>query len=543
MTIPRSVAEILDEHTTLSLDSIDRLYLNLYVPMLQREPGIAHYWRRLRGFPFVSSALMAPMSHAFVKRIESFAESEAIDLIKFDNKQRKEDVAQQFLAQFEPEEGVLFIGKAQEKAKVVRTERRRNPSTGAPYPWLVLSSAMVNQYYFYCVDRDFGAFFIKFCSYFPYNGKLCLNGHEYLKRQLRREQIPFQAADNCILSCADPERMQQIADELNSEKIDALARKWFRKLPHAFSRNDRQLGLRYDISILQAEFATTHVLDRAHTGRVLFEQIIRDNLDLGRPDQVQLIFDRRITRRTDSQFRTRVITDGVIPSLYFNYKSNRIKQYHKLGEVDGSSSAALQGGLRTESTINDTYDFVIGRRLENLPALRRIGFKTNHRLLDVQRIGHDCSIGEAAFQQLQHPRQQDGQRVAGLRFGNLRVRALLSALVLFRLLPRGFTNQDLREHLAPLLGLAPRQFTRGKMTYDLRRLRLHRLIERIPKSKRYRVTSAGFRTALFLTRSYNRLLRPGLALIDPRAPPRPAALRDAIYLLDNAIEQLLSNAA
>jgi hypothetical protein len=102
------------------------------------------------------------------------------------------------------EEGVVFIGKAQEKTPVFRTERRRSPTTGRPYPWIVRRSAMVNNYYIYAVDRDFGPFFLKFCSYFPFNAKLCLNGHEYAKRQLTQQGIAFEALDNGILSCADP---------------------------------------------------------------------------------------------------------------------------------------------------------------------------------------------------------------------------------------------------------------------------------------------------------------------------------------------------
>jgi hypothetical protein len=254
------------------------------------------------------------MTRDFVQSIERFACSEGVELVTFEKGQRKEEVARERLGAFGDEEGVLFIGKAQEKAGVVRTERRRNPRTGEPYPWLVKSTAMVNQYYFYCVDRDFGLFFLKFCSYFPYNGKVCLNGNEYLKRQLELEGIAFEALDNGLLSCADPERAQQIADELSAEKIDGLVRKWFARLPHPFSGTDRKAGYTYEVSILQAEFSRTQVFDRPLSGRVFFEQVIRDNHDLGRPNQVQLVFERRITRSTPGRFRTRVLTDGVVPS-------------------------------------------------------------------------------------------------------------------------------------------------------------------------------------------------------------------------------------
>jgi hypothetical protein len=281
-----------------------------------------------------------------------------------------------------------------------------------------------------------------------------------------------------------------------------------------------------------AEFSLTQVLDRPLTGRFFFEEVIRDNLDQGRPDQVQLIFDRRVTRSTPGRFRTRVLTEGVVPSLHADYKHTRIKQYHKEGLA-----------LRTETIINDTRDFRIGRRLKNLPALRKVGFTANRRLLGVQRISHDCSIGQDAFRKIHSPIQRDGQRASALRFGDPRVLALLGALVLFRLLPRGFSNRDLREQVAPLLGVPLELMTQGKMTYDLRRLRLHGLLTRIPGSHRYRVTDFGFRSAVFLTRGYNRLLRHGLAVLGPRDPPSPAPLRDAIRRIETAIDHLCRDAA
>src|SRR5580698_969196 len=374
MSVPRSVADVLADHVTLEVEGIDRMYLNVYVPGLQREQGVVNFFRFHRGNQFVSSALMDPISKDFVAALEKYAQREKIPVIWFRKGQRKDDIAAAQRKQFKKAEGVVFIGKAQEKTPVFRTERRRNEKTGISYPWIVRSTAMVNHFYIYCVDREFGPFFLKFCTYFPYNAKLCLNGHEYAKQQLANKGIGFQALDNGVLECDDAKRLQAICDGLSAEKIDALLRKWLRLLPHPFSAADRKAGFRYQISILQAEFSLTQVLDRPVTGRVFFEEVIRENLDIGRPGQVQLIFDRRVTARTPGRFRTRVITDGVVPSLHVDYKNTRIKQYHKEGRA-----------LRTETTINNTRDFGIGKLLKNLPALRQVGFQANRRLLDVKR--------------------------------------------------------------------------------------------------------------------------------------------------------------
>src|SRR5450631_3042540 len=232
MSIPRTVAEVIREHVCLEVEGIDRMYLNVYVPTLQREGGVASFFRFHRGYQFASSALMDPISKAFVAEMEQFAKQGNIPVVRFGKGQRKDDVAAEYRKKFQGQEGVLFIGKAQEKTPVFRTERRRNEKTGATYPWLVRSTAMVNHFYVYCMDRDFGSFFLKFCTYFPYTTKLCLNGHEYAKQQLNNRGIGYEALDNGILSCEDPRRVQTICDGLSAEKIDGLLRKWFRKLPH-----------------------------------------------------------------------------------------------------------------------------------------------------------------------------------------------------------------------------------------------------------------------------------------------------------------------
>jgi hypothetical protein len=240
---------------------------------------------------------------------------------------------------------------------------------------------------------------------------------------------------------------------------------------------------------------------------------------------VQLIFDRKVSQRTPGRFRTRVITEGVVPSLHIDYKNTRIKQYHKEGRA-----------LRTETTINNTRDFSIGKRLKNLPALRQIGFRANRRLLDVQKISHACSIGEDAFNQVVHPIEVDGQRASALRFGDPRVQALLAVLAVFLQL-QGFTNAELRALLAQMLGLDPATYPAGRMTYDLRRLRLHAIIERIPRSHRYRLTPNGLRIARFFSRTYARLLRPTLAEIMPQSPPTAARIRTAFDRLQCAIHE------
>jgi DNA-binding transcriptional ArsR family regulator len=264
---------------------------------------------------------------------------------------------------------------------------------------------------------------------------------------------------------------------------------------------------------------------------LFFEQVIRENLDLGRPDEVRLIFNRRKGRLPRGCFRTRVVTKDVTPSLNVYYKSTRIKQYHKENRA-----------LRTETTINNSYDFGVGKRLANLPRLREIGFAANRRLIEVERLSHDCILSEDTFQAINQPVALGRQRCSGLRFADQKAHALLHALIMFRQLPQGFRAADLREQLAGLSGQDRTSITQGAVTYQLRRLRLHGLIERIPGSFRYRVTDLGLRIALFFTRTYNRLLRPVLAAAIPALRAVTSPLQRAFHTLTAQIDATIHEA-
>ena len=530
--IKQTVREVLEDKVELDVEGIDRLYLNLYQPLLQTGAGVAAFFKHHRGAKVASTALMGPMSHAFVRSIRDFAKSEGVEIVSFAKGERKDEVTQQRLQGFSAPEGVLYIGKAQEKFASFRVTKRFSERSGMAFPWLSRGTVLCNHYYFYLVDEDFGPLFIKFASYFPYTARVCINGHEYAKRQLAKEGIAFEALDNGVLCCADPLRLQQILDELNVAQIQALVNKWLARLPDPFSAQDHAAGFNPQLSILQAEFCRTQVFDRPLSGRHFFEQIIRENLDLGRPSKVSLIFQRRITKCTPGTFHSRVITQGVVPSLHVSYKATKIKQYFK-----------EERALRTETTINNSHDFGIGRLLKNLPDLRAIGLAANRRLLEVETISQDCALAEEVFDQLTKAQVIDEQRVSALRFDDERVMALLQVLCLFLVLPEGFRNATMRQWMAQALGVSAEQYSGGRMTYDLRRLRLHRLIERIPHTHRYRVTGLGIRVALFFTKVHSRILRPGLSqLFDgcPKAPNRPIAT--AMVKLDQAFAALFNEA-
>jgi hypothetical protein len=381
-------------------------------------------------------------------------------------------------------------------------------------------------------DPEWGPAFLKFGTYLPYPIKLCLNGHEWVKQQLRRAHVAFDSLDNGFLACADPPRLQTICDQLRPADVQAFFDRWTARLPAPLTAGDRAAGYTHRLALQQVEVSLTQVFARPVQGRHFFEAVIRENLDLGRPDRVGLLFPHRITRRTPAPrwgYRTRVITDGVEPSLHVEYKSSHVKQYFK-----------EQRALRTETTINNPSDFYVAKAVANLTHLRDLGDQTNRKLLEVERVSQQCVLTQDALDRLQRPTVEAGQRAPALRFGDARVMALFQAVTGFTHVPRGFRNRDLRPHVEALLG---RPYSSAQMTYDLRRLRLKGLIHRIPTTHRYTATTYGLKVAFFAAKLYLRILRPEWPALAPLHDALPRSLRDALENLDAQIRKIHADAA
>lgn len=520
-----NIETILRDHVTLQVESIDRIYLGGYLPGLQRPGQLVYFLKHHRGNHFASPVLLNKMTERFVGAIRAFARGERIPIVEFKPGERKDDIAKRYFARFKGSDGVVFIGVAKERVSAFRSNK-----TQAGYINFYRASVTCNHYYFYIFDREWGPGFIKFSSYAPFGVRVCLNGHEWAKQRLIRENIAFEPLDNGFASCVDPKRLQAICDELSAGDVDRYFRKWLARLPHPLTEEDRAAGYLYQLSIWQLEVSLTQVFDRPIEGRMLFEEILRDNLDLGRPDRIQLLFDRRVTRQTPGSFRTRVVQHGVLPKLSVEYKHSRVKQYFK-----------EERALRTETVINDPKDVGVGRRLKNLGYLRTIGKNINHRLLALERTSHNCVISPRTFESVVLPSETDGQRAPGLRFGDPRTMAVLAAACQFVTAPDGFTNAMLRERVAALHDPGAGGYTTGQMTYDLRRLRLKGVIRRIPGKNRYVLTLMGRRIGLFFTKTFARILRPGIRRLDPDLPPDPTdelatAWRDLDEAVDNHID-------
>jgi hypothetical protein len=522
-----TIASLLADHVTLRVRSVDRLFLQGYVPRLMTEGMVVRFLLD-RGYPIPSPALLGKIGRSYVQAIDAFAADAQIPVMRFAKGVSKEDTVRPYFerADREGRTGVVLIGVAQEKTSAWRGWRDGGPD-GHPHFCFGRQTVFVNHYYFYILDPDWGPAFLKTCAYAPFPVWLYLNGHEWAKRQASKQGLGFAALDNGFRSCADAEALAAICAALSAHDVEAFLHRWQARLPSPFTAKDRRRGYNYALAFRQLELSDTRVFDRPQAGRAWFEQTLRDQLTLGRPDHVSIVFARRISSQTPGRFHTRVINRGVEPAIQVHYRASKVKQYFKEGRA-----------LRTETTVNDTRDFGIGRLVtqDNWNALVAIGHDINERLLTAQLEACACAPDATTLERVVLPSTHDGQSAPGLRFGDPRVMALLAALCGFQHLFEGVTNRSLRALMTTTIpDYSPRQ-----MTYDLRRLRRKGLIRRIPRSQRYELTSDGRRLAVFFTKTYTRIVNPSLAELDPKLPAQIAA-RSPLASSWRAFEQALQD--
>ena len=377
-----TISSLLADHVTLQVRSVDRLFFQGYVPRLQTKFQVIRFLLD-RGFPIPSPVVLGRIGREYVRAVETFIVEREIPVVRFQKGDVKEDIAREYFkaAEREGRFGVVMIGIAQERTSAWRGWRAGGPD-GHPHFEYARQSIFPNNYYFYIRDPDWGPAFLKTVAYAPFSVWVYLNGNEWAKRQAAQRGIEFKPLDNGFAACEDPAALAELCASLQAADVQAFFDRWQGALPSPLSAEDRARGYRHELAFRQAEISDTRMFDRPTAGRAWFERTLPDQLTLGRPDQVAIVFGRRVSRQTPGRFHTKIFNKGVEPAIQVHYRASKVKQYFKEGRA-----------LRTETTVNDTRDFGIGRRLtqENWEALVAIGHQVNQRFLDHQLEACQCA--------------------------------------------------------------------------------------------------------------------------------------------------------
>ena len=530
-SVPVTINDVLDGHVALDLQCLDRLYLHGYLGQLQVGGQVIQFLRH-RGYPVPSPACLQQIGDAFRRRVASFAEANHISVVTLKGTDRNIEVMQPFLdtAAATGRSQVAAIGVAQEPQRVLIARQRDTDPSRPPQFSFDKKDRRVTVYYFYLWDANFGPAFIKICTYCPWPVKIWVNGHEWAKRQARKIGLPFTELSNGFASCEDPGLLQRICDVLQPGTIEVFFQRWLHRLPLPLGPADQQAGYWWECSMAQVEVSRTIVFTQPRYARAFFDALVTDNLDLGRPDTIEIIFDRQVRagkhRATQGTFKTKVITRGTEVTVNAFYKHSRIKQYLKDGRA-----------LRIETVINAPGDLGCQRRLHNLDDLQARARTVNERLLHTERACQGCVLANPVFERIAHPTvDAAGRRATAMRFGDSRVQALAGALCVTVGAVTGITNRSLRALMTGLLG-AP--YTMTQASYDLARLARNGLITRRPHANTYDLTPDGLAFAIFYTKVHDRILAPLFTAGQPQAPPQ---LRDALRTIEQHIDQRLADA-
>jgi hypothetical protein len=520
------VSRLLAERVSLRVSCLDRLLVGGYVPKLQSEGLLVRWMLDRKEAP--SPRVLGRAHDRMVDGIDRFVAESGVPLVSFRHGVRKEDVARpyQLAAAGEHREGVVLVGVAPEKLVGGWRGRRDGGNDEHPHFAFTRAQMYVNHYYFYVWDSQWGPAFVKMCPIAPFPVWACLNGHEWLKCRLADTGVGFKALDNGLLSCEDEPAAQGWADRLSGNCVREFMGRWLARLPGPFQARDCDLGYCWEYSFRQAEFSDTAIFERPRDGRAWFDAAIREHLDVGHPEKVALVFDRRVTSRTPGAFSTKVVTPGVDPHIQIHYRSSKTKAYFK-----------DLHGVRVETTINNPADFGVRKTVnaENFDQLRQIGCATNSRFLEAVGENSPPPPDTTALEEVVMPSLHDGLNAPGFRFGEPRARALLASIVAFTHVVGGLTNAGLCRTMRSLHDPA---YSTRQATYDLRRLRRKGFIKRVPGRNHYLLTPHGRAMATTMTKLYARVVVPALSGLEADLAP-PGSHRRPIVTAWRAYENQL----
>lgn len=507
----------------------DRLLCNAFIPHLQWGGSMVSFLRDRRQVPVRSPAFFRQVSGAYHRWLEEEVRQADLPLVEPPAHVRRDDWVNPYFQALGEQPGVAVILRCRERARVAVSYPKRCYH-------LEMAWRFVNLYYVYLQDAQLGRLWLRLCPYFPFNAQVCLNGHEWLARQLQREGIAFRQADNAFVACEAPQRLQELANAFGPEHLVAGVEPWLvRWLPY-FTAAERALGYRHRLFLTQVEYCNNLIFHRRAALDRLFSRLLDHNRSLGHPEQLAVFFGRPQFSPDTRTCATKVkITALKLPVLRTGFQSTSLKQYVK-----------AQTLLRTETTCNQLRDLALPKDVKNLPKVRQVLGASNERYLEAQQDVLVSYLDRGQLQQLRQPTvSATGRRTPGLRVDDRRLLAVLGALtnLVYLIGQACFRTADLLGDVQRALNDPAYQLS--QLRYDLAKLRGKGLVQRLRRTQRYQLSPEGYRLAVLYQKLYHRLYGPLTAGIvepvasDGRVPGSRKAKLDRLYeAVDKALQAL-----
>src|SRR5215207_9627894 len=513
------LSEVFGERVQFQYTCLDRIVLHGYLTGLQRPGQLVHFFHDVVGIECIEPKVLLGRTTAYRDWVDRYTVGQGIPVLAAPKGVRKEELVRPYYGKLGPQDGIACVLTSLENTRTfISYTPQRTPRSGdTTYRRIETGRKRFLHLYWYVWDPVMGPMGLRVATYLPFTVTTYLNGHHFVSERLRQAGVGLYQQDNAILRVADPEALQAAADALTPAVLQERIDYWTAKLAPSFSPADHAaVDLRYRYSLAQIELATDVIFHQPSPLRAQFRRAVELGLLLGGADRTTHLFGRQITARYGGKLQTVLDrrNEGH-PVLRSYYQTSFVKQYEKAETL-----------RRTETCINNTYHLDVGRRLDNLPTLVERMTETNQRFLDAQTELLACTVDQGDLARLAQPVQVGKRRVPGLRLQDDRVIRLLDVLLHPGSFVADWTSRDVLARLLERHRLTETDYRLSQLRYDLGKLRAHGFVERIGRTRRYRLTERGLKLGVILVKLRTRLLGP-LTTLAATAAPAPDTTNDS----------------
>jgi hypothetical protein len=473
----------------------DRILINASIQTFHEPMRIVYFFQDFRQIDPVTRDVLRDIANQYQNWVTNRSLRWNAPILD-DSEGRRDEFMAPYFIKAQPDQ-IVGIIKAREPASILVSIGKKNGPCH-----LEFKRRWVNQFNFYRNDSKFGRMFIRVCPYFPFPARIYLNQHYWLANRMREEGIGFRQCANAFVRCSDPKRLQQLADSLLPYDLITCGQKWLTCLVPFFTAKERaRTGCQHRLFLSQIEYSENMVFRRRAPLDALSERLLDANRTIGRPNKISVIFGRRVTKRFGDTLRT-TIQDLNLgnPVIRTDYKQESVKQYVRDRLL-----------LRTEATSYNLWDFGVGKSVENLPAARKTLRQITERYLDVQQDILETFVDRGQLLRLSQPTvTSSGKRIPGLKLDNPRQLAVMQALVRFCHLATGdnFMTKQVHPGVAEALGCSAAEYNLSSLRYDLSKLRAKGLVQKIPRTRRYKLTPEGYRLCIVFLKLFEKVYEP-----------------------------------
>ncbi len=479
----------------------DRLLLNGLIQPFQQPERVLGFFNTYREGKRVTRKTLTEIADQFQYWVKNRSEKWGAPILESPDgdgdESRRDKLLDGYFQNAKPNQ-VVAILKAREPARILVAIGDKDNAS----PHLEYKQRWVNQFNFYLNDAHWGRLFVRMCPYFPFSARICLNQHHWLAIRMREEGIDFQQSSNAFLRCSNPTRLQELADSMTAHDLLQCGQKWLAAFtPFITDKERKQAGCQHRLFFAQVEYCDNLIFHRRAAVEELTQRLLDLNRNIGQPKKITTIFGRKVTKQYKGKLQS-VIEDLDLPNpvIRSHYGHGFAKQYVRDDRL-----------LRTEPATNNVYDYNVNKDIENLPQLRDRMSAIIDNYHDVQQDVLETFIDRGQLRKLAEPTiLANGRRIPGLKLDHPRQLAVMHSLVRFANIAAGgkFTTIDLYAPALEALGKTAAEYSLASFRYDLSKLRAKGLVEKVPRSRRYRLVGKGYSICVAFLKLFEKIYAP-----------------------------------